>query len=248
MFSCFVFSLGCVWQHFRPTTSATTGKPFMVCSMGTAMWKCPICCSAPWATSWQKSCRKQRTRRNTWSTLSLLCRGESWICSFFDFWSGTRSCFKKYGGGGGKPWYLAIMFLFIACFGNIASVPFRCRKKNPSTSPTKQKNPNPPSKLLKCSWLSGWWRFIPFWYLLRVLRFTIGYNQVSGMNVLIIFLNFLATAAYRAWTHPFCFCQCTSSGYLRVHKYLKHIVWLLRNPFGLWILFEQDSSRELVIK
>lgn len=110
MFSCFVFSLGCVWQHFQPTTSVTTGRRFMVCLMGTAMWKCPTCCSAQWVTSWQKSCRKQRMRKNTWSTHSSLCRGESWIWSFVylvcadsavSLLSGQAPAvaWKKWGGG-----------------------------------------------------------------------------------------------------------------------------------------------------
>lgn len=230
----------------------------MVCSMGTAMWKCPICCSAQWVTSWQKSCRKQRMRRNTWSTLSLLCRGQSWIWSFFylvyaysavSLLRGQAPALaSKEMWGGGKALVSGYSVSFYCLFCEYCLSSFQVWGEKPQHLSNQTKNPNSLAKLLKCSWLSGRWRFIPFWYLLQVLRFTIGYNQVSGMNVLIIFLNFLATTTCKAWTHPFCFCQCTNSGYLRVHKYLKHIVWLLRNPFGLWLLFEQDPSRELVIR
>lgn len=141
MFSCFVFSLGCVWQHFRPTTSATTGRPCMVCLTGTAMWKCPTCCSARWATSWQKSCRKQRMRRNTWSTLSSLCRGESWIWSFFylvcahcavSLLSGQAPALaSKKCEGGKKPGYLATVFPFVVCVVNIALSSFHVWGEKP---------------------------------------------------------------------------------------------------------------------
>lgn len=82
---CFAL-LGCAWQPCQPITSVTTERHFMVFLTVTAMWKYHICCSAPWVTSWQKSYRKQKMKRNIWSTLSLLCRGESWIWSIFFFY------------------------------------------------------------------------------------------------------------------------------------------------------------------
>lgn len=177
MFSCFVFSLGCVWQHFQPTTSATTGRPCMVCLTGTAMWKCPTCCSARWATSWQKSCRKQRTRRNTWSTLSSLCRGESWIWSFFylvcahcavSLLSGQAPALaSKKCEGGGKAWVSGYSVSFCClCCEYCPQFLSRVGRKTPTPLQPNKKNPNPLAKLLKCSWLSGGWRFISFWYLL----------------------------------------------------------------------------------
>lgn len=86
LFFCFAL-LGCAWQPCQPITSVTTERHFMVFLTVTAMWKYHICCSAPWVTSWQKSYRKQKMRRNIWSTLSLLCRGESWIWSIFFFFT-----------------------------------------------------------------------------------------------------------------------------------------------------------------
>lgn len=86
LFFCFAL-LGCAWQPCQPITSVTTERHFMVFLTVTAMWKYHICCSAPWVTSWQKSYRKQKMKRNIWSTLSLLCRGESWIWSIFFFFT-----------------------------------------------------------------------------------------------------------------------------------------------------------------
>lgn len=148
MFSCLPLP-GCAWQHSRPITSATTGRRCMACSTVTAMWRCPISCSAPWVTSWQKSYRRQKMKRNTWSTRSSLCRGESWIWSnFFNLvyasWAVCFqvghllllfSCFKNESGGG-KPWYLAIVFSFIVCFVKIALCCFQLWEEKSQSFPT----------------------------------------------------------------------------------------------------------------
>lgn len=200
MFSCFVSSLGCAWQHFQPTTSVTTGRLFMVCLMGTAMWKCPICCSARWATSWQKSCRKQRMRRNTWSTLSSLCRGESWIWSFFILVCAysavplllgqapalaSKKCEREK-----KALVSSYSVSFYCLFCEYCLSSFQVWGEKPQHLSNQTKNFQPTCKVTKML-MTKWWRFIPFWYLLQVLRFTIGHNQVSGINVLIIFFKLL---------------------------------------------------------
>lgn len=159
LFFCFAL-LGCAWQPCQPITSVTTERHFMVFLTVTAMWKYHICCSAPWVTSWQKSYRKQKMRRNIWSTLSLLCRGESWIWSFFFFLPCVCSlgslflfrlivslftCYKNWEGGrkGGRQkkgsfCHLCILSLLILWI--LPSVPLGCEEKNPDPfSPTQTK-------------------------------------------------------------------------------------------------------------
>lgn len=169
LFFCFAL-LGCAWQPCQPITSVTTERHFMVFLTVTAMWKYHICCSAPWVTSWQKSYRKQKMKRNIWSTLSLLCRGESWIWSFFFFLPCVCSlgslflfrlivslftCYKNWEGGreGGRQkkgsfWHLCILSLLILWI--LPSVPLGCEEKNPDPfSPTQTKRISN-LKIIKC--------------------------------------------------------------------------------------------------
>lgn len=169
LFFCFAL-LGCAWQPCQPITSVTTERHFMVFLTVTAMWKYHICCSAPWVTSWQKSYRKQKMRRNIWSTLSLLCRGESWIWSIFFFLPCVCSlgslflfrlivslftCYKNWEGGrkGGRQkkgsfCHLCILSLLILWI--LPSVPLGCEEKNPDPfSPTQTKRISN-LKIIKC--------------------------------------------------------------------------------------------------
>lgn len=146
MFSCLPLP-GCAWQHSRPITSVTTGRRCMACSTVTAMWRCPISCSAPWVTSWQKSYRRQKMKRSTWSTHSSLCRGESWVWSiFFLTWCmlpgqsafrlGTCSFLASKMGMEGASlgiWQLSILLLL--ALWKLPSVAFSCEKKNPNPFP-----------------------------------------------------------------------------------------------------------------
>lgn len=158
LFFCFAL-LGCAWQPCQPITSVTTERHFMVFLTVTAMWKYHICCSAPWVTSWQKSYRKQKMRRNIWSTLSLLCRGESWIWSIFFFTlcvligqlvpfqvdCVALHLLQKLGGREergeakkGSFCHLCILSLLILWI--LPSVPLGCEEKNPDPfSPTQTK-------------------------------------------------------------------------------------------------------------
>lgn len=168
LFFCFAL-LGCAWQPCQPITSVTTERHFMVFLTVTAMWKYHICCSAPWVTSWQKSYRKQKMKRNIWSTLSLLCRGESWIWSIFflpcvcllgslflfRLIVSLFTCYKNWEGGrkGGRQkkgsfWHLCILSLLILWI--LPSVPLGCEEKNPDPfSPTQTKRISN-LKIIKC--------------------------------------------------------------------------------------------------
>lgn len=169
LFFCFAL-LGCAWQPCQPITSVTTERHFMVFLTVTAMWKYHICCSAPWVTSWQKSYRKQKMKRNIWSTLSLLCRGESWIWSIFflpcvcllgslflfRLIVSLFTCHKNWEGGrkGGRQkkkgsfWHLCILSLLILWI--LPSVPLGCEEKNPDPfSPTQTKRISY-LKIIKC--------------------------------------------------------------------------------------------------
>lgn len=168
LFFCFAL-LGCAWQPCQPITSVTTERHFMVFLTVTAMWKYHICCSAPWVTSWQKSYRKQKMKRNIWSTLSLLCRGESWIWSIFflpcvcllgslflfRLIVSLFTCYKNWEGGrkGGRQkkgsfWHLCILSLLILWI--LPSVPLGCEEKNPDPfSPTQTKRISY-LKIIKC--------------------------------------------------------------------------------------------------
>lgn len=79
--SCFA---GCVLQPCRWITSVTTGRPCMVYLTETVTWRYPTFSSVLWVTFWQKSCRKQKMKKNTWSIRSSLCKGkaESPCCVF----------------------------------------------------------------------------------------------------------------------------------------------------------------------
>lgn len=172
LFFCFAL-LGCAWQPCQPITSVTTERHFMVFLTVTAMWKYHICCSAPWVTSWQKSYRKQKMKRNIWSTLSLLCRGESWIWSIFFFylvcahWAACsfsgwlcRSSLatktgREGGKGGGKKKVVSGTFVSFHCLfcGYCLLFLWDVRRKTPTLShPPKQKG-YPTSKLLNV-WLA----------------------------------------------------------------------------------------------
>lgn len=200
-------------------------------------------------------------RRNTWSTLSSLCRGESWIWSLFYLvyahWAvcllSCQTCalflLQKTTMGGEKALVRGYSVFFYCFFCEHCPLFLSGGEKNPNTSPPKKKKQTT-CKVTKCSWLSGGG-------LLFSGIFFKSYDSQLAVTKSVVWIS------WSSFKHPYYYWLqslgwsflflCTNSGYFRLHKYLKHVVRLRRNvlspviPLAFRILFEQDSSKEIVI-
>lgn len=184
-------------------------------------------------------------RRNTWSTLSSLCRGESWIWSLFYLvyahWAvcllSCQTCalflLQKTTMGGEKSlgtWLQC--FLLLLLLWTLPSVPFRWGEK-PQHLPTEKKKQTT-CKVTKCSWLSGGG-------LLFSGIFFKSYDSQLAVTKSVVWIS------WSSFKHPYYYWLqslgwsflflCTNSGYFRLHKYLKHVVRLRRNVYLLSFLW-----------